>query len=80
PHFSNQMGRPSGAVRQGDYKLVESYETGKTELYNLTDDVSESKDLSGRFPGKTKELHALLLNWRKEVKANMPPPNPNYRK
>ena len=80
PHFSNQMGRPSGAVRQGDYKLVESYETGKTELYNLTDDVSESKDLSGRFPGKAKELHALLLNWRKEVKANMPPPNPNYRK
>jgi hypothetical protein len=68
------MGRPSGAVRQGDYKLVESYETGKTELYNLTDDVSESKDLSGRFPGKAKELHALLLNWRKEVKAQYAAP------
>lgn len=80
PHFSNQMGRPSGAVRSGDFKLVESYETGKTELFNLREDISESKDISKQFPGKAKDLHALLVNWRKEVKANMPLPNPNYKK
>lgn len=80
PHFSNQMGRPSGAVRLGDYKLVESYETGKTELFNLREDISESKDISEQFPGKAKDLHTLLMNWRKEVNANMPLPNPDYGK
>lgn len=80
PHFSNQMGRPSGAVRLGDYKLVESYETGKTELYNLTQDISESKDVSKKYPAKSKQLYALLKNWQKEVNANMPIPNPNYKK
>lgn len=79
PHFSNQMGRPSGAVRSGDYKLVESYETGKTELFNLSEDISESKDLSKKLPVKVKELHTLLVNWRKEVKANMPTRNPDYK-
>ncbi len=79
PHFSNQMGRPSGAVRVGDYKLVESYETGKTELFNLSEDIAESKDLSKKLPAKTKELHALLVKWREEVNANMPERNPGYR-
>ena len=74
------MGRPSGAVRLGDYKLVESYETGKTELYNLTQDISESKDVSKKYPAKSKQLYALLKNWQKEVNANMPIPNPNYKK
>lgn len=80
PHFSNQLGRPSGAVRLGDYKLVKSYETGNLELFNLKDDISESKDLSKKLPAKSKELHALLTNWQKEVNANMPLPNPKYKK
>ncbi len=78
PHFSNQMGRPSGAVRSGDYKLVENYETGKLELYNLKEDISESKDLSPKMKQKAHELHELLVNWRKNVKASMPLPNPEF--
>ncbi len=66
PHFSNQLGRPAGAVRVGDYKLVESYETGKLELYNLKDDISESTDLSEKMKQKTEELYKLLTDWRKE--------------
>jgi arylsulfatase A-like enzyme len=76
PHFSNQMGRPSAAVRNGDWKLVEFYETDNTELYNLSKDIGEHEDLSDQFPEKSKELFALLKNWRIEVKANMPVPNP----
>ena len=80
PHFSNQLGRPAAAVRLGDYKLVELYETGKLELYNLKDDISESKDLSKTMPEKTKELYVLLNTWRKDVNANLPIPNPDYKK
>ena len=74
PHFSNQGGRPAAAIRQGDYKLIESYETGKRELYNLREDVGEKTNLAGRLPELTKQLATLLDNWRKEVSANMPTP------
>jgi len=76
PHFSNQLGRPAGAVRQGDYKLVELYETGKLELYNIREDVSESIDLSGKMKDKTQEMYKMLVAWRESVKAQMPEVNP----
>jgi len=79
PHFSNQLGRPGGAVRVGDYKLVESYETGKLELYDLKEDISESTDLSEKMKQKTEDLYKLLSVWRKNIKANMPVPNPDYK-
>ena len=78
PHFSNQLGRPAGSVRVGDYKLVELYETGKLELYNLKEDISESIDLSEKMKGKTQEMHRLLVDWRQQVNAQMPIPNPDY--
>ena len=80
PHFSNQEGRPAAAVRQGDYKLVELYETGQFELYNLKQDIAEKNNLASTIPEKTKELADLLKNWRLDVKANMPEPNPAYKK
>jgi len=76
PHFSNQLGRPAGAVRLGDYKLVELYETGKLELYNIREDVSESIDLSGKMKDKTQEMYKMLVAWRESVKAQMPEVNP----
>jgi len=79
PHFSNQLGRPAGSVRVGDYKLVELYESGKLELYNLKEDISESNDLSGKMKGKTQEMHRLLADWRKQMNAQMPVPNPSYK-
>jgi arylsulfatase A len=79
PHFSNQLGRPAGSVRVGDYKLVELYETGDLELYNLKEDISESNDLSKKMNAKAKELHQLLVDWRKKVNAQMPLPNPDYK-
>jgi len=78
PHYSNQGGRPSGAVRQGAYKLIEFYEDGKRELYNLKDDIGEKNDLSAKMPDKTKELAKLLDDWRQDVKAQLPTVNPAY--
>jgi len=80
PHFSNQLGRPAGSVRVGDYKLVELYENGALELYNLKNDISEAEDISRKMPGKTEEMYKLLESWRNNVNAQMPLPNPNFKK
>jgi arylsulfatase A len=80
PHFSNQMGRPAGAVRIGDYKLIEFYESGKLELYNLREDISEAKDLYAEQPDKGREMQQLLADWRKRVNAQMPLASPAYEK
>lgn len=80
PHFSNQLGSLAGAVRAGDYKLVELYETGTLELYNLKNDISETHNLADELPEKTKEMHQILVNWRESVNAQMPVPNPEYKK
>lgn len=74
PHFSNQMGRPAGAVRLGDYKLVELYESGQLELYNLRDDPAESRNLARDELGRTARMHQLLREWRRLVNAAMPIP------
>ena len=80
PHFSNQLGRPSGAMRDGQYKLVESYETGNIELFDLSRDVSEEKDLSKSHPEKVRTMLAGFRKWQQDVDANMPLPNPEYGK
>lgn len=78
PHYGNQGGSPGGAVRLGDYKLIEFYEDHRVELYNLRDDLGEKKDLSGAMPEKAAELRRMLHEWRNEVGAAMPTPNPNH--
>jgi arylsulfatase A-like enzyme len=79
PHYSNQGGKPGGAVRVGDYKLIEFYEDARVELYNLRTDLGEQHDLSAELPEKAAELRRMLHDWRKEVGAVMPQPNPNYK-
>jgi len=82
-HFPGYLGSgggtwrttPAGAIRSGDWKLLEFFETGKTELYNLADDVSQKTDLAAKNPDKAKELHGKLVAWRKSVNAPMPTPN-----
>ncbi len=75
PHYSNQGGSPSGAVRAGDYKLIEYYEDGRVELFNLKEDIGEKNDLSSTLPEKAVELLDMLHLWCKEVDAKMPTPN-----
>jgi arylsulfatase A-like enzyme len=70
PHFLG--GRSSGAVRKGDWKLIEFFDTGKKELYNLAEDISEKNNLTGTNPEKVTELQGLIKAWRKEVGAKIP--------
>jgi len=79
PHYSNQGGRPHGAVRLGDFKLIEWYEDLSVELYHLTDDPGEQRDLAAILPDQAARLRDRLHDWRAEVGARMPSVNPNYR-
>lgn len=71
---------PAGAIRMGNWKLIEWFETGRLELYNLADDVGESRDLSRENPEQREALLARMRAWRAEVDAPIPTtPNPRYR-
>jgi arylsulfatase A-like enzyme len=78
PHYSPQLGRPSGAIRRGPWKLLEHFETGRTELYNLEDDIAEKTDLSAKHAARASAMHESLKQWRSEIRAQMPAVNPNY--
>ena len=77
PHY-HQGDNPYGAIRKGDWKLIEFYENNTFELYNLKNDIGETKDLSKLEPEKVNELKNLLNNWRLKMDAQMPTQNPNY--
>ncbi len=72
PHYHGSGNRPSGAIRDGRYKLIQWFEDDRRELYDLLDDPSETTDLSEELPGVTKRLAEELVAWRKSVDAQMP--------
>jgi len=82
-HFPGYLGagqgkwrtKPCGAIRAGDWKLVEYFEDDRMELYNLKDDIAEQHDLAESNPAKLKELHDKLIAWRNHVGAQMPTDN-----
>ncbi|MEZ6131978.1 MAG: sulfatase-like hydrolase/transferase [Planctomycetaceae bacterium] len=77
PHYNQHpQSFPSGVIRAGNWKLIESYETDELALYNLADDISESNDLSKNHPAKAAELHSKLKAWRTTVGADPMRPNP----
>jgi hypothetical protein len=69
---------PYGAIRSGNYRLVEFFDDMHTELYDLAADIGEQHDLTATLPDKSNELRAKLHAWRTQVNAQMPTPNPNY--
>jgi arylsulfatase A-like enzyme len=77
PHYSNQGGRPGGAVRTGNYKLIEFFEDSKVELYDLSTDPGEERDLAPAQPERAEEMRKRLADWRKSVDAQMPTVNPD---
>ncbi|MHC4623460.1 MAG: sulfatase [Planctomycetota bacterium] len=92
PHYSPQGGSPAGAIRQGDYKLIEWFEKSvdgcdtenALELFNLRADIGEQHNLAGQMPAMTARLHRKLKQWRKSVNAQQmvsnAQRNPNTKK
>ncbi|MEX2174207.1 MAG: sulfatase [Pirellulaceae bacterium] len=79
-HFPGYLGagkddwrtKPAGAIRSGDWKLLEFFEDGHIELYNLRDDIGQQRDLAKEQPERATALHDKLLAWRESVAAPMP--------
>lgn len=75
PHYSNQGGFPGGAIRHGNFKLIERYETGQMHLYDLDTDPGERLDLAEDLPETAAALRKDLHNWYREVDAQFLQPN-----
>jgi arylsulfatase A-like enzyme len=69
PHYTNQGSQPAGAVRDGDWKLIEHYEDGRLELFNLAQDIGETNDLALKEPDRAARMKGFLEGWRLEVGA-----------
>lgn len=77
PHYGNQGGQPMAAVRRGNYKLLKFFEDNHTELYDLSQDIAESFNLTSELPDLANELETLLDAWIQEVGGIVPQPNPD---
>jgi arylsulfatase A-like enzyme len=82
-HFPGYLGMgadqwrttPVGLIEAGDWKLMEFFEDGRLELYNLKDDIGEQHNLASAMPDKAKELRDQMIAWRTTVGAKMPEKN-----
>lgn len=79
PHYPNQGGRPAGAIREGDYKLIEFFDNGNIELYNLKNDIGETHNLADSDKKTAEILLKKLHDWRISVNAKMPTKNTNFK-
>jgi hypothetical protein len=79
PHYSNQGGRPGGVWREGPWKMIEFYETGRRELFHLERDPGENNNLAPGEPQRVAAMAARLEAWRKEANVQTMTPNPNYK-
>ena len=78
PHYMNQGGKPAGVAREGEWKLIEQYEDGSLELYNLAKDPSEATDLAAAEPARVAALRGKLEAWRRSVGAEPIKANANF--
>ena len=72
PHYHGSTWRPGAAIRYNDWKMIEFFETGKRELYNLRNDIGETKDLSKKYPEVLIKMISMMRKWRLSNNAKMP--------
>jgi len=77
PHYTNQGGRPSGVVRDGDWLLVEYYDEDKSELYNLSVEIEQKQDRAAQEPARVAALKTALADWRRANNVQHNTPNPD---
>jgi arylsulfatase A len=80
PHYTNQGSRPGAALRQGDWKLIEHFDTSPSspELYNLARDPGETTNLASQEKQRVEEMHRALAKWITDVGAQTNALNPNF--
>jgi len=84
PHYIPATGNlPATSVRKGEWKLIRLYGEGPGrscayELYNLKDDIGETRNLAEKFPQKVRQLDGLISRHLRETGALVPIPNPAY--
>ncbi|MGI5819754.1 MAG: sulfatase [Armatimonadota bacterium] len=78
PHYGNQGGTPGCSMRSGDWKLIEFFEDGRLELYNLREDVGETRNRADEMPDLAQGMLRMLQAWRAEIGADLPTPNPEW--
>lgn len=79
PHYTNQGSRPGGAMRDGKWKFIEHYDTGRAELYDVVSDPGEKTDLAPREPQRASEMRRTLFAWIASVNAQTNTPNPDFQ-
>lgn len=78
PHYSNQGGKPGSSIRLGDYKLIEFFEDGRRELFDVRKNIGETRNIIEEKPDIASELSDKLTAWRESVGAKMMTPNPTF--
>ena len=78
PHYHGSTWTPGAAIRARDWKLIEFYDYEKSELYHLSEDLSEKEEVSQRYPDMEQELSNQLHHWLRSMGAKRPIPNPDY--
>jgi arylsulfatase A-like enzyme len=78
PNYTNQGGRPAGAMRQGNWKLIEQFEDGALELYDLSSDIGEARNVAAEHGERASAMQRELAAWRTRVGAQMGRPNPDF--
>jgi arylsulfatase A len=78
PHYTNQGSRPGGAMREGNWMLVEFYDDDSVELYDLAADVRETQNLADRQVERVSRMRQELADWRLKVNAQGNKPNPSF--
>jgi len=78
PHYTNQGSRPSGAMRDGKWMLVEFYDDEAVELYDLGSDIRQRQNVADRQPERVARMRRDLAAWRNAVSAQRNTPNPNF--
>ncbi len=78
PHYGNQGGTPGSSIRAGDWKLIEFFEDGAIELYNLREDLEEKHNVATQNVEVAERLQTQLRAWRESVEAKIPLRNPDW--
>ena len=78
PHYSNQGGKPSSAIRDGNYKLIYYYEDDQLELYDLQQDSGEKNNIISTKKALAEKMKLDLFRWLHATNSSFPKKNPGY--